>query len=117
METQIILKSKINYLEKQVTELKEKLMSNFCYHLAWIGEDIYKIQYQLEHYKKMLSELDKHSEEEVINHWINKFTEFISRSFNVRENSTGALFRECSTWKFICNMEMLEELKLIKQSK
>ena len=114
MKTKNILESIIINSEKKVTELKETLMNNFCYHLAWIGEDIYKTQYKLEHYKKMLSELDEHSEEEVLNHWIEQFTKFISQSYNVRENSTFALFRECSTWKFICNMELLEELKSIK---
>ena len=108
------LESQIKFSDKKVTGLKETLMNNFCYHLAWIGEDIYKTQYKLEHYKKMLSELNEHSEEEVLNHWIEEFTKFISRSYNVRENSTGALFRECSTWKFICTMELLEELKSIK---
>jgi hypothetical protein len=108
------LESQIKYSEKKVTELKEKLINNFCYELAWIGEDLYKSQYKLEHYKKILSDLDKHSEEEVLNYWIEQFTNFISQCYNVRENSTGALSRECSTWKFICNMELLAELKSIK---
>ena len=114
MKTKNILESIIINSESKVTELKEALMNNFCYKLAWVGEDIYKTQYKLEHYKKILSELDKHSEEEVLNYWIEKFTNFISESYNVRENSTGSLFRECSTWKFICNMELLNELKSIK---
>jgi len=107
------LESQIKYSDKKLTELKEKLMTNFCHELPWLGEDIYKYQYKFEHYKQMLSELDEHSEEEVLNYWIEQFTNFISQSYNVRENSTGSLFRECSTWKFICNMELLKELKSI----
>lgn len=106
------LELKIINLEKELTELKEALMDNFCYKLPWIGEQIYKNQYKLEHYKKMLSELDEHSEKKILTYWIEEFTKFISRSYNVRENSTGSLFRECSTWKFICNMELLEELNI-----
>ena len=107
------IENQIKYSEKKLTELKERLIVNFCYELPWIGEDIYKYQYKLEHYKTMLAELENESEEAVVKYWTERFTKFISETYNVRENSTGSLFREVSTWKFICNMELLKELKSI----
>ena len=108
------LESQIKYSDKKLTEMKTKLMANYCSQLPWLGEDIYKYEFKLDHYKSMLSDFDKHTEEEILVYWIEKFTTFIKHSYNVRENSTGSLFRECSTWKYICTIELLEELKSIK---
>lgn len=108
------LENQIEFLEKKVNGCTEQLTKDFCHELPWVGEDLYISSYKLQQYKFILldfNEWSKTPEHEIINNWIKKYTTFISRPYNVRENSTGSLFRECSTWKFMCSMELLEELK------
>lgn len=109
------LNSNSNFLEKRINEYKEKLNENYCYYLSWVGEQLWIETFMNDHYKAIINELNNnnHSEKEVIEYWINVSENFISQSYNVRENSTGSLHRECSTWKFISHMNLLKELKSI----
>jgi len=101
--------------EKKIAEMQSKLAENFCYYLPWVGEDLYKFTFITDHYKAIIKELDEHTVEEVITHWVTRFENYISESYNVRERSTGPLFNEVSTIKFIAHMDMIKYLKAISK--
>jgi len=101
--------------EKLIADDKAKMMDNFLYYMPWNAEDLYKKIYITEYYKAMLFDMDKYTVLEVVKEWIERMEGYINQSYNVRENSTGSLFRETSTWKFVCNMEMLKYLKAISK--
>jgi hypothetical protein len=107
----------IGMKEANVLKLKTRLMENYTYQLSWIGEDLFMEQYKLEHYKAILEDVVKLGEQESMSYWLERFNGHINQDYNVRENSTGSLHREVSTWKFIATMQMLKELKqIIKHS-
>ena len=106
--------------EANVYEIKTKLMANVCSQLPWLCEDLYVESYKLDHYKAIVKDLKETKDmtnEMIMEYWTNKFENFISQDYNVRENSTSTMHRETSTWKFIATIQMLKELnKLIKYS-
>jgi hypothetical protein len=98
--------------------MQDQLKENFVYHFPWIGEDLYKETYLVAHYNHMLADLTTESEETVLEYNIANLKNYLKSSYNVRENSSGALHREVSTWKFQANMDLLEQLeKFIKNNK
>jgi hypothetical protein len=106
------LENQIKILQEKVYQCTDRLLNNFCHELPWVGEELYNSTYKLEHYKKILFDLNDQTEHEVISYWIKHFTTFISRTYNVRVYSSGTLTSDCSTWAFICNMELLQELNI-----
>jgi hypothetical protein len=102
-----IVKFREEALETAFASLKE----NFCYQLAWTGEDMFMNQYRLDHYKAILADLKGKNAEDVFQYWIGRFKTYISHPYNVRENSTGVLHREASTWKYMATMTLLEEVE------
>jgi hypothetical protein len=117
----IELQNIVEQKELNVFEMNKKLIENVCYNLPWICEDLYIESYKLDHYKAILKDMVKDCEltyEEIFDYWITKFQNFISQDYNVRENSSGTMHREVSTWKFVATMQMLKELKqIVKYSK
>lgn len=107
------LKSSTKYFQSRIDENKAKLIENYCYYLSWVGEELWIDTFMVEHYNKIINEIEEgeHPSIEVIEHWVKRSQNFISESYNVRENSTGALHRECSTWKFIAHMNLIKSIK------
>jgi len=103
----------IGMKEVNVLKLKTRLMENYTYELSWIGEDLFMEQYKLEHYKAILEDVVKLGEQEAMRYWLERFNGHINQDYNVRENSTGSLHREVSTWKFIATMQMIKDLNHI----
>lgn len=101
--------------EIDIEKGKAEMMDDFLYRMAWNAEDLYKKIYVTNYYKSMLTDMMEHSVERVMQEWIKRMENYISQSYNVRENCTGAMHREVSTWKFVCQMEMLEWLKGIQK--
>jgi len=109
------LEATIQYNQKQIDEAKAKLAENFVYHFPWVGEELYKLEYKQDHYKAILHDITEGvAMVKIIEHWTRQFKDYTSRSYNVRENSTGSLFREASSWKFQVQMEMAEWLAEFK---
>jgi hypothetical protein len=109
-----VVMATVKLSEQRVKALKEKLMEDFCYEFAWVCEDLYNEQYKLAHYKLILEGLQSsHICNTVLDHFKTRFEEFVTKDYNVRENSTGSLFREVSTFKFIATMQLLEFVKKI----
>ena len=109
------LQSTIRYNEIKIAEGQKKLAENFCHYFAWNGEDLYKLIFITDHYKTILKDMDEFGVEEVMTEYITRFEKFVSELYNVRENCTGALHREVSTWKFVAKMEMIKFLKTISK--
>lgn len=105
----------IGMKEANVLKLKTRLFNNYTYELSWVGEDLFIEQYKLEHYKAILEDVVKLGEEESMRYWLERFNGHINQDYNVRENSTGSLHREVSTWKFIAIMQMIKELNKLNK--
>ena len=113
----------LTQLEFQITNNNQKiekgfnaLKENFCHHLAWKCEEMYILSYKTEHYKELINTIEVVGEDQGLDEWIERFENFTSHAFNVRENSTGTMHKEVSTWKFICIMELLKEFRQFKKS-
>jgi len=109
------LEQTIKYNQIQIDKAKANLAENFVYHFPWVGEELYKLEYMQDHYKAMLHDIIEGVEiNKVVEHWDKQFKNYTSRAYNVRENSTGSLFREASSWKFQIQLELSEWLNSYK---
>lgn len=126
-QTKVTLSYQVNfqigYLQTKVDKIKADLVKDFTYQFAYVSEELFKLQYVLDVYLTISNEIlevaKKDSvevaEKEVINYWLDYFTDYVSKSYNVRVSSSGSLHREVSTWKFICAMELIKELKKLTE--
>jgi hypothetical protein len=99
------------YHQQRVDKMQDQLKENFVYHFPWIGEDLYKETYLISYYNSMLVDLVVESEDNVLEYTIANLKHYLRSSYNVRENSSGSLHREVSTWKFQANMDLLDQLE------
>jgi hypothetical protein len=106
-----MLNNFISAHQGRVDKMQAQLQENYLYYLPWIGEDLYVETYKLKTYQSILNDLDTQTEAEVLNYYLLLFKSFCKSSYNVRENSSGSLHREVSTWKFVCTMELIESLE------
>jgi hypothetical protein len=113
----IALKTEERGFKLKIEQDKNKLDSNYCYWFAWVGEDIWLNSYKYEFCKSIIQQIEDGDELQtaILERRINQLERYVSDVHNVRQNSTGSLFRECSTWQFIASMHLLSFLKsLIK---
>lgn len=107
--------SEIRWLQSKVEQLKSRLADDFLYSFAWAGEDLFRQEFKLTQLGYKLrylcdNEIDL-SEIEKIQIIIKDYQAILDQSYSVRENSTGSLHREVSTWKY---QEMLELKKFFQ---
>lgn len=100
-----------NYYSRRVNENQAKFAENVVYYFSWLGEEIYKESYLVSYYNSMLNDLLTESEDNVLEYTIANLKQYCKSSYNVRENSSGSLHREVSTWKFQCNLELIDQLE------
>jgi hypothetical protein len=104
----------IKFNQSNIEEAEAKLQKNFCHHFPWVGEDLYMWNFRNDHYKAICQDLkEQNSVDMVISEWKARLERYVSSAYNVRENSSGSLHREASTWKFIASMKLLEDLRKI----
>jgi hypothetical protein len=60
-------------------------------------------------YNALLMDINEYGAKEALNTEIAKLKEYTRSAYQVRENSTGSLHREVSTWKFICKLQLLKD--------
>jgi hypothetical protein len=111
-----ILNNYIDFYELRVSELMVKLESDYLYQLPWLGEEIYKYKYTIAYYKSMLNDLQSETDGVVLGYHTRKLLNYCRSPYNVRENSSGSLHREVSTWKFQCNLEIIEKLEQLTKN-
>jgi hypothetical protein len=104
------LESKFKHNQIRIEEMKAKLNENYCHYFAWVGEDLFRLQFTNDHLECIISDLESIDEIEVVTEWTKRLQGHIN-PHEVRENSTGSLFREASTYKFIVYLELLQLLK------
>jgi hypothetical protein len=94
-----------------------RLAANVTYEFSWVGEDLFLASYKADQYARilMIQETNDCTLTEAIEHTIEDLERYISSEYNVRENSSGSLHKEVSTWKFIASMQLLKELKSINK--
>jgi hypothetical protein len=112
-QMQGILKMKMDYLRKKTEKDMKKLQENYVYYLPWCGEELWKNQFMLEHYEYYAKNLpeDTDAANDYLTRTIKQLKEICMRSYNVRTDSTGALHRETSTWKFQCQLDIIDFLE------
>jgi hypothetical protein len=117
-------KTQLQILARDIKKDETKLLENFLYNFAWVGEDLWKMKYK-QHFiqyafnaaleREDLNEDIEHALKAEIKPRLEMLRSECLRSYNVRENSTGALHRETSLWKFQCQLELIEWLnRLVK---
>lgn len=111
-----ILNNYVSFYELRVSELMLKLESDYLYQLPWLGEEIYKYKYTIAYYNSMLNDLQSETDVVVLGYHIRTLLNYCKSPYNVRENSSGALHREVSTWKFQCNLEIIEKLEKLNNN-
>lgn len=108
------IKYEIQHLERRISEDQKKLNDNFVHYFSWCGEDLFMNNFKLQYYRGVIIESDENPDlpvETIIEHYIKTLNNFIAQTYNVRENSSGSLHREVSTWKFIASMEIAKYFK------
>ncbi len=110
------LENYAKYYQQRVDKMQNQLNENFTYYFPWVGEDLYKENYLIGYYNTLLANLVTESEQDVLEYTIRNLKNYLRSSYNVRENSSGALHREVSTWKFQANMELLDQLEKLTRS-
>ena len=109
------LEQTIKHNQIQIDKAKANLAENFVYYFPWVGEEFYKLEYKQDYYRAILHDITEGVEiSKVLEHWNKQFKDYTSRAYNVRENSTGSLFREVSSWKFQVQIELVEWLNSFK---
>ena len=119
-----LLNNYSSFHQLRVDELMTKLNSQYLFEFAWIAEDIYKLKYNISYYNSivsdiinkdqfMINETEPTTNRDVLNYHIKKLSDYCKTAYNVRENSTGTLHREVSTWKFQCNLDLIEVLEKV----
>lgn len=99
---------------KQKVELLDKLADNVVYQMAWVTESLFEKAYKERVYDEiniMMIKCDDVDIAEAIDIKIKELQQFITTPHNVRENSSGTMHREVSTWKFIASIELIKELQ------
>ena len=111
------ISSSLKYETRKMEQNMAKLQENFLHNFAWNGEDAYKQAYHVKELQKILTDMmveeDMDKDLEIAEWYIRDYSKFIRRGYNVRENSTGALHREVSTWKYVVTIEILDYLEAI----
>lgn len=98
----------------QRIKLMDDLSSDITYKFAWIGEELFKESLKADVYLHIKNASQEElTLEDAISERIKGIQQFLSSPYNVRENSSGSLHREVSTWKYIAFMEVLQELQSI----
>lgn len=125
MNFQIVkeLQNNLKHIESKRVSLMEKMNDDYCYNFCWNGEDLFRYSYKAKQYKSLLDAIYEIETlgltpiDTAINETIKNEIElnemWLKRSYNVRENSTGSLFREASIWKYQETMDYVQELKTI----
>ena len=101
--------------EKNRASALARLAANVTYEFSWVGEDLFLASYKADQYARilMIQETNDCTLTEAIEHSIEELERYISNEYNVRENSSGSLHKEVSTWKFIASMQLVKELKSV----
>jgi hypothetical protein len=89
------------------------LDEDFVYQFPFHGENVWKTRYILNTYDFWLKRIADGDETllSMFSRDRRQFRQFINNPANVRQNSTGALSRECSVWRYECNLMLLEEIE------
>jgi hypothetical protein len=102
--------SQINYLKTKIVEAETKLNQDFLYYFAWVSEELFmykfqinELQFKLEFILNIDNELLVIEECKMI---IKSYQHFLDSEYNVRNNSSGTLHRETSTWKYQSILEL-----------
>ena len=101
--------------EKNRASALARLAANVTFEFSWVGEDLFLASYKADQYARilMIQETNDCTLTEAVEHCIKDLERYISNDYNVRENSSGSLHREVSTWKFIASMQLVKELKSV----
>ena len=95
--------------QEKISEMVLKLATNFVHNFSWLGEDLFMRHFKNDMYKALLIDINEYGAKEVLTAEIERLKAYTSSPYQVRENSTGSLHREVSTWKFICKLQLLKE--------
>lgn len=82
-----------------------KITESTTYHIAWSTEELYRTAFRLDYISQAISDLTPGdngcpSDERVCQEYIKHAERFLEHEYNVRENSSGTMHREVSTWKY-----------------
>lgn len=99
----------IEFNQGKISKMNEKLTQNFVHNFSWYGEDLFMHHFKNDMYKALLIDINKFGAKGILTSEIERLKAYTSSPYQVRENSTGTLHREVSTWKFICMLQLLKE--------
>jgi hypothetical protein len=114
MNQELLVKNIEHSIESNQTEINksmDKLAKNFVYNFSWVGEDLFMRHFKNDMYKALLADINEYGAKAALETEIAKLKMYTRSAYQVRENSTGTLHREASTWRFICMLELLNELE------
>jgi hypothetical protein len=103
-----ILMSRIENLINDRDKSLQKFQEDFCYQFSWSGEDTFKTCFEIQELSKIVADMEDIGEQNSAKRWVKYYRDYCSRPYLVRENSSGSLHREASTYIFqvmldICN--------------
>jgi hypothetical protein len=94
----------IKHAEGKAEQLQSRINENYLANFAWAGEDLWRQSFIVNDLKRklnyLLDEEVPFTELEKINEIISSYQDILDRTYNVRNNSSGSLHREVSTWEY-----------------
>jgi hypothetical protein len=100
----------IIFLENKITNLKKKLNQNFLSEFAFVCEELFTYEFQLQQliykFNFLCDNTIDGSEQKRIGIIIEEFEQFLNHAGNIRNNSNNSLHREVSTWKYAAILEL-----------
>lgn len=110
----------IKNLDDKISHLKGKLNHSFISEFAFVAEDIFKLELQHQELIFKLSFLSDDtidwSEQKRIQIIIEDINRFLGYSNNIRSNSSNALHREVSTWKYQIFLDLKSYFQIFVES-
>jgi hypothetical protein len=106
----------LQYLSSREKEMLDTLMKDFCGNFAYCGESLFGVSFRRKEYQSLLKAME--SDDDALNYLvvsgrIVNYESYLSKSYNVRENSTSALHREASIFKYKEIIDMVGFLKSV----
>ena len=110
------LNCKAHYHNSKFENCKQLIDDDFAYQVAWQLEDAVINQHLTNLYLTTASMVEEEGAESGLHLALERWREYTSKVYNVRNNSTSEVSNMMSTWKYICKLEVCEYIEKLINS-
>lgn len=110
------LNRKADYHKSKFENCKQLMDDDFAYQVSFQLEDAVTNQHLMNLYLTTASMVEENGAESGLHLALERWREYTSRVYNVRNNSTNEVSNMMSTWKYICKLEVCEYIEMLINS-